>query len=622
MMTRKGGIIGMEEIKLGESMEMNHKHKLVLKSIKEIFNQNEFYFFIPDYQRGYRWGTLQVKQLLDDILTFLHTKTQNEFYPLQPIVVFKDDEEKRYEIIDGQQRLTTIYIIFKYLLNTIAEIKSKKEELEQLKDIIGYCFGNVDKLENKIPKLPNIEYQTRKESKKFLEEIGSNESNKIYDNPDFYYMNNAYNIIKKWFTTNNINLEMFIDVLLNNVKVIWYEIEESDEKEKRDIFTRLNIGKIELTNAELIRALLLNNVEDYKKQIEIGYELDRIEYSLRNPLFWSFLEEKERDTRIDLIYELLADTYKGELLGNNEKSMFDKSLDKKYSFYVFEYIIKSNKKTNFKIIEEIKEYFRFLEEWFEDKEFYHKIGYLLAIKHKNITLLKLIEKYKGNNKEKFRQYLNCLIKGSLKDKKDKNIDIDSLEYGQNNNEIRKVLLLFNIQTILDNENVTYKFDFSKFKSRKDDIEHIRSQTDPDIQGTKRKEWLKTIFKFFGKENKINKALEKYMDDNKFRRFYNLLSLKFKEKNIDDDLKNSIGNLTLLDSSVNRSYGNSFFPIKRAIILEADRKGIFIPPCTKNVFLKVYSKKINNMMEWDENDIKSHQEAIKKSLKGYLGEENE
>jgi len=601
---------------------MKTNPKLVLKSIKEIFNQNEFYFFIPDYQRGYRWGTLQVRQLLDDVLTFLQTKTQNEFYPLQPIVVFKDDERKRYEIIDGQQRLTTIYIIFKYLLNTIVEIESKKEELEQLKDIIGYCFGNIDKLENKIPKLPNIEYQTRKESKKFLEEIGSKESNKIYDNPDFYYMNNAYTTIKEWFTTNNINLEMFIDMLSNDVKVIWYEIEESDEKEKRNIFTRLNIGKIELTNAELIRALLLNNVEDYKKQIEIGYELDRIEYSLRNPLFWSFLEEKERDTKIDLIYELLADIYKEELLKENEKNIFDKKLDEKYSFYVFEYVIKSDRKINFEIIKDVKEYFRFLEEWFEDKEFYHKIGYLLAIKHKkdnkNITLLDFIKKYQTSNKEDFRKYLDSLIKESLE-----NIDIDGLEYGKNSNEIRKVLLLFNIQTILNNENTTYKFDFSKFKSRKDDIEHIRSQTDPDIQGAKRKEWLETVLKYYYGEEIYKKTnIEKLSQDKLFEKFYNKIKNKLEKKNFDESLKDIIGNLTLLDSSVNRSYGNSFFPIKRAIILEADRKGIFIPPCTKNVFLKVYSKKINNMMEWDENDIKSHQEAIKKSLKDYLGEKNE
>ena len=63
-------------------------------------------FYIPAYQRGYRWNE-EVKRLLEDIEEIEESKN----YSLQPIVV-KNIGEKKYELIDGQQRLTTIFFIF------------------------------------------------------------------------------------------------------------------------------------------------------------------------------------------------------------------------------------------------------------------------------------------------------------------------------------------------------------------------------------------------------------------------------------------------------------------------------------------------------------------------------
>ena len=89
-----------------------------------------------------------------------------------------------------------------------------------------------------------------------------------------------------------------------------------------------------------------------------------------------------------------------------------------------------------------------------------------------------------------------------------------------------------------------------------------------------------------------------------------------DKAFNDDLKDGIGNLTLLDSTTNRSYGNAFFPIKRSTILDVENEGRFIPPCTKNIFLKVYNSKISTMMSWDENDMDSYKQEIKKILSDY------
>ena len=72
---------------------------------ERLVGQIEGEFYVPSYQRGYRWDETQVTALLNDVY-----KNGENPYCLQPIVVRKGDNG-RYELIDGQQRLTTLYII-------------------------------------------------------------------------------------------------------------------------------------------------------------------------------------------------------------------------------------------------------------------------------------------------------------------------------------------------------------------------------------------------------------------------------------------------------------------------------------------------------------------------------
>ena len=72
-------------------------------------------FYIPSYQRGYRWREQQVKDLLEDIMAFakkVENKEEKGSYYLQPIVL-QPQSSNRWDVIDGQQRLTTIYIATK-----------------------------------------------------------------------------------------------------------------------------------------------------------------------------------------------------------------------------------------------------------------------------------------------------------------------------------------------------------------------------------------------------------------------------------------------------------------------------------------------------------------------------
>ena len=223
---------------------MNKKlaKSLVLLPISDLLKES---FFIPAYQRGYRWQERQVEELLNDILEFQKKeKEEGEFYCLQPIVVKQADS--RWEVIDGQQRLTTLYLILLYLKNILEE------------DFF-------------IDSIYSLEYETRDKSYEFLKNEVTN-AELDDSNIDFYHMSNAYIIIKNWFETNirnkKITKRKFLEVLIdqnideqsgfdkaNNVRFIWYHAEE--DADAKEVFTRINMGKIPLTNAELIKAIFL-----------------------------------------------------------------------------------------------------------------------------------------------------------------------------------------------------------------------------------------------------------------------------------------------------------------------------------------------------------------------------
>ena len=81
------------------------------------------FFNIPEYQRGYKWTANNVKQLLDDLLNFgHHRQTAEEFYCLQNITIAKEvlNGKTCMNVIDGQQRLTTLFIIISYIQRNLA----------------------------------------------------------------------------------------------------------------------------------------------------------------------------------------------------------------------------------------------------------------------------------------------------------------------------------------------------------------------------------------------------------------------------------------------------------------------------------------------------------------------
>jgi len=546
---------------------------LKLKTINELQKMN---FFIPSYQRGYRWSEKEVIDLLNDISEFtpkpIDDTDEKTWYCLQPIVV-RVKGEQEYEVIDGQQRLTTIYLILYYLNQLYTE-------------------------EHRGP-LFELNYETRSTSHDFLKELKKGKVNN--KNIDFHFISTAYITICNWFDKEGFDINDFQSKFKFNTKVIWYE---SYEDNSIAIFTRINIGKIPLTNAELIKALFMNrsNFDKKKKdkirlkQLEISTEWDRIEHALQNDVFWYFISEENNFTnRIELIFNLM----------NTEN-------DENDNYSTFRFFNKKFQKKSEKNIEEnwieIKNYFQRFEEWFNERELYHKIGFLLA---EGETVGCLIDESEKKTKREFKDFLNEAIKEKLK-----KVSLEDLQYGDK--IIKTILLLYNVQTMLNNEKDNSFFPFDLYKTGKWDIEHITSVKDKIPDSKLHKEcWLEDAKKFIeDSESELIKRVDQCDINNDFDELYEDIVAHF-NKHLEDDDINDISNLVLLDSETNRGYKNAVFPIKRMTIIQREKKGTFIPLCTKNVFLKYFSEYPPKMSFWTQEDRENYFKDIERVLKIYL-----
>jgi len=640
---------------------------LELKSVAELQN---LAFYIPDYQRGYRWTRRQVEDLLNDIFEFSQ-KENAGIYCLQPLVVIKRsseeqlldrvhaakdlDEVKRilngqWEVVDGQQRLTTIRLI-----------------LEVLRHHRFY----------------EITYQTREDSAEFLNGITTTEAEKEAEkNIDFYHIYEAYKKIDEWLKEiDGKQKERFQNVLLHRVKFIWYETKE----DPKEVFTRLNIGKISLTNAELIKALLLNksnfgSSDDDKIRLwqqEIAMEWDVIEYALQSNEFWLFLNAPgdERPTRIDYVFDMIC---RCDMLGcKDEKDTSDEFRTFRY-FYHYLDVQKRNGTSLAQAVrtiwEKVREIFQTLQEWFDDMELYHYVGYLICM-GRNID--EIYEHWNdSDNKAGFiEKYLTEEIKKTIPYK-----DIENTVYevkqegsqfkGGSKTNCRPILLLHNLQTVINQNRILsanakykngvfYKFPFHLYKLEGWDVEHIDSNTENGLDNIQsQREWL--LNAYFGLQDKTlrdqiqkffkqyaGKAYEQSEDsakqtarDEAFTELKHQIEDVGGNDRLSQNEKNKIWNFTLLDSSTNRSYGNAIFPAKRKVIIGKDQgkkfnsstidengqivlgsaensPSAFIPPCTRYVFLKYYNTASFDPNVWTRNDAEAYKDNIIEVLKNFL-----
>ena len=544
---------------------------LILKPIKDFQN---FHFWVKNYQRGYKWTREEVTQLLNDIYDFDPQK-ENEFYCLQPIVIKEDSGKK--ELIDGQQRCTTIYLILKYL---------GKDTFD-------------------------ISYQTRKQSAEFLTKIATlgisgewNDWLASYseeDNVDNYHFFQAYRTIQDWFAEKSEDKKSrFLEKLLSKTKVIWYEV--TGEIDSIELFTRINSNKIPLTEAELIKALFLIALTDTSTQREwvVAQQWDTTENELEESEFWYFIAANTPPaTPIDYIFSLSKvvkeqENYQGE-------------------YPIFNAFYSAYKKAENKRLwveaqwEEVRNNFLTLKEWFKDFEYYHLVGALIHLGYNINTIFDL--KLPSNSKIAFKEALNAeftKIIGSFGN------NLENVYY--NSGKERKALLLFNIISILQSEEKAYRFPFNKFKTMNWDIEHIHAIATDTNNKDVQKAWLKENKDYITDDETLRKKIQdilslKEIKEEELSSLVEEVTKYLSEKGFDNDNINDLSNLTLLDSGTNRSYKNIIFPLKRMRIIEEDKKGTFIPLCTKNVFQKYYTPDASDLSIWSKEDKENYRQSI-------------
>ena len=579
-------------------MYLNEKQKIENEfiEIKQLENKD---FLIPSYQRGYRWDNKEVKELLEDINDFMLTKKYNDFYCLQPIVV--KENKSKYRTIDGQQRLTTIFLIIKYLKD---------------KDYF------------------KIEYETREKSFDFLNKIKDKDDNSA-DNIDFYYFLKAYKCIKDFFENNqNINKNEFYDTLVNNCKVLWYEI--SDNESEQDVFIRLNIGKIPLLEEENIKALFLSKNEeiddsDLEDRAKTWYEAEKI---LRANNDFSYLvlskinkEYIKKDSDNNILNDdfLRVGVYLDAIKENEKQGLFD-----------YFYNLKKNNKLNDEW-NKLEECINTLSKFASDdngnsieRNIFHYIGFLILNDVMNInSIYKLWNETTQNNLflnkllEEIKNNITLLVNG-----KDILEYIDNLNFKDHKKIIFKILVLFNIDRLLKDKGSIEYFKFNRFQLEEWSLEHIYAQNSKSIKEYIDKnikeeiiKWLEEVIKYIEDtsltkeiENAINKLNVKSI--NNIDNFNNLLD------NIDNNFKytnslNGIGNLCLLDKASNSRIGNNIFSIKRKDIEELGNKGKLIPIATKEVFNKQFSKRNKNKDLFTKEDREDYMNDIIEVLKNYI-----
>ena len=599
------------------------------------------HFVIPSFQRGYRWEEKQVTDLLEDIKQFANDEgIKSDSYFLQPVVVkaCKYNGEDAFEVLDGQQRLTTMLLVLKELLR-------------------GYMTRN--DIEKYSRLLYDITYTNRPQL--------NFDSPNAADNIDSYYLSESHYIIEKWCKNN----EDFTDIIRclfypsakRQVKIIWYAIEEdSEDLVSINIFNRLNKGKISLTSSELIKALFIMDYDlradgDKLPAEQLSMEWNEMERKFQNDNFWYFISDDNRgtQTRIDILFDFVT-------CRDDEK-------DADYSYREFQKLYdfcrnQERNKTNEEFVSEwskdirnmqdawnhVRKTFDRLVAWYEDNMYYHYVGYLVAIGFTPLQIYNHLEAEKRNRKMADPEYdwtiddtiLSLRKKMMERFKQDnkyiKKDVIDEFEY--KSDYVPRVLLLFNIECCRLGQNVRFAFD--KFKKENWDVEHVDSQNDATLQEyDDRMRWLKNV-EFTLKMEHTDRAKELRLECqglidefserakvnvDKYRAFYQAINKFYSAESGENDTevdlttkkKDYLSNLTLLDSATNREYKDAPFAYKRYCIVKNDRLGNrFIPLCTRNLFLKYYTDSNNessylDSMRWNSSDREGYMNAIHETV---------
>ena len=562
-------------------------------SVAQIFGDQ---FIIPTYQRGYRWTRSQIEDLLNDFKDFAENKSPNDYYCLQPLVI-AEDEDGRYRLIDGQQRLTTIWLLL-LCMDVICRQVDIKDNTSSFKGAFKLEFERTDIL-GTIAKLDFSLYE-RFDGKPLVKDNINNSAYQYWDNyvdaqwkifsanHDKSVINvESFHLFAGWLFIHNwleFNKDSISNSLFDSIRLIWHRVGLG--KEEEEAFINLNGGKIPLTNAELIKALFLNSYgksgnNNQLQQDIIAEEYDAIERELRKDDFWYFLNGRgsKPTSCISLIFSLIQ---------NLDNDHSHEGQEYRNYFYFRDKI--SSLHTANCMWEKIRDVFHTLQGWYNTPEIYNLIGYLRAI---NIPIEVIYRAYlKCKTTEQFKKYLKhrCLVSIGWFDRKlekEREEDFDgylhnNFRFDTNKERAWNLLLLINVITLniqkseaKDHKRDITKFSFSDFHNCEWNIEHISPQNAVVSQGM----IIPGVETLPAEGEKLHK-----IDDKKIKGKIDPYVAVLNSSIMD------ISNLTFLSEHINKSIGNKPYDEKRECVIDKQSKGLYLPPSSLMIFTKGYNSR--------------------------------
>lgn len=574
--------------------------KELIFSIQDIFNNHNHngclqqyeakFYHIPAYQRGYKWASTKngaVTILLNDLWSAyqdFESQEKKEYY-LQYITVKRIVLEKGscLEVIDGQQRLTTLSILLAVL--------SDRLKLENIsKNKLDYAIRD-NFFEDYIYNIEGLNY--------ILDSTWEDLSkNKALNKQDLFYMYSALQKCNSFFSSKK-DISSFYNFLVNNVKIIVNSVEAHIESES--VFKNLNSNKVPLTEAELIKGLLITkigryNTSNFKEVMEIrlnvGIHWDELTNWANRKEIKSFYFNNQEDAMQELLRLAVY------CLENDEASL-DKQASSK-DFPLFNFLLEYNNYVDtFNKLKSIK---NTLDDWYHNTEIYNLLGYARFARNSGKNNLYFLKELLAiETKSETISFLNNVKESFLE-----NLDLSELSYTDTPDSIHHILLALNV-FIEGQDNI--RFNFYEFEQQKWTLEHIFPQTPEGKKNVLKEEDVEAIRNILA--DSISKELE------------NVLSL---EKRTEEEKQvyykalqehsglSGIGNMCLLSGSDNASNGNKFFNEKRKNILERIQIGSFVPKHTFDVFSKMFANaNTNHMNLWTIEDINAHKQHIKNTL---------
>ena len=625
----------------------------LIYSVEDVFGAylekgHAAYYNIPEYQRGYKWTAENVSVLLSDLKNFHENSVREErcgitdsFYCLQNITLFKNDAKNCYNVVDGQQRLTTLMILLAWLDK--ADLVADKLKYSIREDTHNFIRDYV--LTKKIWKSPTVEAKHK----------------------DEFYIRQVAEAIAKWFDDEKdwyeANKEAFTTTVLKKTRLIVNLLGGEEEQ----IFANLNGGKVPLDGADLLRAVLIThsakekvepvdfNEESYELydhlyneyRVRMGMELDEMN------AWWSRKEVKT------FFEQFIPDKVMKEAVGHFDYKKFPINLlymlyfskeaqeGDAFSFRFFEYGVDKNEwigDDNWEMYVDIKHLHEEMQEWFADKAIYHYLGYLFfrykgrKLGNEDLTFQSVYEQWERSiSKDDFKSWLKQQIRyllltpyqeeGEVFDGQkleqaflDDIKTIDDNDWYEGDKNLINVLIFLDVCLTLQSKSID-RLPVNAFtRMGGEDIEHILSQTPNEEDRIDEDAYKRnmTFLRELEEKGKFEKEKLKEFEGEyspekagKMKRELNRIGL------------NSIGNLVLLHESINRGYGNDSYLAKREKITQhffgGNEKKRYIRPHTLNVFVKGHEKRDQALEKWTVDDISKNAENIAKTIEKWMTE---